>query len=65
MDKWVEKFREEGSPHAFQFLIGTKADLDREIQPEEALDLMKRIKGAFFIEASALNGESVDEVDLH
>ena len=58
---WYRQFRQEGSPHAFIFLVGTKVDEegDRKVSPQQAMEMMKEIKGAFYIETSARSGAQV------
>lgn len=43
-------------------MIGTKCDLEPEIEASEAFEFMKSIKGAFFIETSAKNNCKIDEL---
>ena len=50
---WHEQFSEFASPFACVFLVGTKVDEKRQVGSEEAMELLKTIKGVMYFETSS------------
>lgn len=57
--RWVEEVRENSHQEVVFFLIGSRSDCNREVDPSAAADFLKEISGALLVETSSKTGENI------
>ena len=62
IDNWLQEARDNVLEECIFALIGTKSDLEREVEYDEGITLMNNKKLDFFFETSAKNNDKVSEM---